>query len=46
MKVVEEEKVEVNLELLQEILDYLQGRPYNEVYQIINKILIASSKEK
>ena len=29
----------VDLSLLQEILDYLQTRPYNEVHVIIGKLL-------
>lgn len=33
------EKKEISLELLQEILDYLQVQPYNQVYPLIHKIL-------
>jgi len=33
------DKKEISLELLQEILDYLQRRPYNEVFPLIHKIL-------
>jgi len=34
-----EEKKEVSQEVLQEIVNYLQGKPYLEVYQLINKII-------
>lgn len=42
------DKKEISLELLQEILDYLQVRPYNEVYPLIHKILkeLENNKEK
>jgi len=32
-------KKEVSLEVLQEVINYLQGKPYLEVYQLINKII-------
>jgi len=38
-------KYEIDQEDLQAILDYLQKRPYNEVYELINKILIIANKE-
>lgn len=34
-----EKELGVSQEVLQEILDYLQTRPYNEVYQLIGKLL-------
>jgi hypothetical protein len=37
---------EVKLVDLQEIVNYLQGKPYHEVYQLINIILIASQDKK
>lgn len=40
-------KKEISLELLQEILDYLQRQPYNQVYPLIHKLLKETSdKEK
>lgn len=33
------DKKEVSMELLQEILDFLQTKPYHQVHNLINKIL-------
>ena len=38
-------KIEVDLALLQEVINYLQQKPYHEVYQLINKIVTHSKKE-
>ena len=46
MELVKEKKVEVELGQLQEIVNYLQHRPYHEVADLIQKILIVSSKIK
>ena len=40
----EEKKVEVELQLLQEVVDYLQKQPYQEVNIIIAKIIQASQE--
>lgn len=40
----EENKVEVDLQLLQEVVDYLQKQPYYEVNVIIAKIINATNK--
>lgn len=46
MKIVENKKVEVSIELFQELVNYLQMKPYHEVHELIQKIIIASNKEK
>jgi len=33
------EKKEVGVEVLQEVVNYLQTRPYNEVYVLISKLI-------
>jgi len=39
-------KTEIELVLLQELIDYLQLKPYNEVSQLIQKIVQSVNKEK
>ena len=39
-------EIGVDIKLLQEIINYLQERPYHEVYQLVEKILKASNKEE
>jgi len=36
--------IEVDTNLVQELINYLQSRPYVEVYQLINKIMIEAEK--
>lgn len=43
---MENKKVEVDIQLLQELINYLQQRPYLEVYQLIHKIVEESNKEQ
>jgi len=45
MEIVKEEAREIKLTELQEILDYLQTKPYCEVHQLIHKIIVISQKE-
>jgi hypothetical protein len=44
-EVKKEEEVSVKLELLQEIVDYLQMQPYHQVHELIRKLIIATHKE-
>jgi len=40
-------KKEIDLQLLQEVIDYLQQKPYNEVHELIHKIVNeVNDKEK
>ena len=46
MKVIEDKTKEVKLVFLQELINYLQQRPYHEVYQLIHEIVkISNDKE-
>ena len=45
MELVKEELKQISLVDLQVILDYLQKKPYHEVWEIINIILEVSNKE-
>ena len=40
-----DKKVEIDVALLQELINYLQQKPYYEVYTLIDKIIITSGKE-
>ena len=42
----ENKTYEVDLELLQEIANYLQTRPYNEVYELMNKIILLTHEQE
>ena len=46
MSELEKNKANVEKALLQEIINYLQKKPYVEVYQLIEKIVTASNKEE
>jgi hypothetical protein len=39
-------KLEIELELLQEVIDYLQKQPYHNVHQLIHKIVVATRNDK
>ena len=43
---MEKQEVKVSLEVLQELIDYLQIKPYNEVSQLIHKIIQEVNKEE
>lgn len=45
MELVKEQTKEISLEDLQQILDYLQKKPYHEVHELITKIIIIANKE-
>ena len=45
MDLVKEEIRQIKLEDLQQILDYLQRQPYNEVHELIQMIIITANKE-
>ena len=45
MELVKEKEIKINLTDLQQILDYLQKQPYNEVHELIHKIIILANKE-
>lgn len=38
-------KVEIDIQLLQELINYLQQKPYHEVYTLIDRIIVTSGKE-
>ena len=42
---MEKQQVKVDLQLLKELIDYLQLKPYNEVSQLIAKIIQEVNKE-
>jgi hypothetical protein len=42
---MEKKEVKVDIQLLQELINYLQQKPYHEVYQLIGKIIEVSNKE-
>lgn len=43
---MKKQEVKVSLEVLQELIDYLQVKPYNEVSQLISKIIQEVNKEE
>lgn len=43
---MKKQEVTIDLQLLQEVIDYLQLKPYNEVSNLIHKILQEVNKEK
>jgi hypothetical protein len=43
---MKKQEVKVDLQLLQELIDYLQVKPYNEVSQLIHKIIQEVNKEE
>jgi len=43
---MKKQEVTIDLQVLQEVIDYLQQKPYNEVSQLINKIIQEVNKEK
>jgi len=45
MELVKEQIKEISLDDLQQILDYLQNKPYNEVHELISKIILIANKE-
>jgi hypothetical protein len=38
-------KVKIDVELLQKTVNYLQKKPYEEVYQLIHEIITEANKE-
>lgn len=43
---MKKQEVTIDLQVLQEVIDYLQLKPYNEVSQLISKIIQEVNKEK
>jgi hypothetical protein len=43
---MKKQEVKVDLQVLQELIDYLQLKPYNEVSQLISKIIQEVNKEE
>lgn len=41
----ENKQYKVSIELLQEIANYLQKQPYNEVHEIMNKLILLTHTE-
>ena len=43
---MEDKKYEISLELLQEIANYLQSRPYHEVHELMNKLILLTHNQE